>query len=117
MGSLSIWHWVVTLLLFASPILGIIRGGRIALSFMLSCRPLSPSMALSISSLRKITRRMGRPPLNVKPTVVRLPVEALERIEAVVGKNRMAEFIREAVERELNIDGPSIVRDGICSRS
>lgn len=45
--------------------------------------------------------RMGRPPLNVKPTVVRLSAEALERIEALVGKNRMAEFIREAVEREL----------------
>jgi predicted DNA-binding protein len=45
--------------------------------------------------------RMGRPPLNVKPTVVRLSVETLRRIEALVGKNRMAEFIREAVEREL----------------
>lgn len=45
--------------------------------------------------------RMGRPSLNVKATVVRLSVEALERIEALVGKNRMAEFIREAVEREL----------------
>jgi predicted DNA-binding protein len=45
--------------------------------------------------------RMGRPPLNVKPTVVRLPVEQVERIEALVGKNRMAEFIREAIEREL----------------
>jgi predicted DNA-binding protein len=44
---------------------------------------------------------MGRPPLNVKPTVVRLSVETLRRIEALVGKNRMAEFIREAVEREL----------------
>jgi predicted DNA-binding protein len=44
---------------------------------------------------------MGRPPLQVKPTVVRLSVEAIERIEALVGKNKMAEFIREAVEREL----------------
>lgn len=44
---------------------------------------------------------MGRPPMQLKPTVVRLPIEALERIEALVGKNRMAEFIREAVEREL----------------
>lgn len=26
MGSLSIWHWVVVILMFASPILGIIRG-------------------------------------------------------------------------------------------
>lgn len=46
-------------------------------------------------------RGMGRPALNVKPTVVRLPAEAIERIEALVGKNQMAAFIREAVEREL----------------
>lgn len=45
--------------------------------------------------------RMGRPPLNVKPTVVRLSEEALARIEKMVGKNKMAAFIREAVEREL----------------
>lgn len=44
---------------------------------------------------------MGRPPMQLKPTVVRLPIEALDRIEALVGKNRMAAFIREAVEREL----------------
>jgi Arc/MetJ-type ribon-helix-helix transcriptional regulator len=44
---------------------------------------------------------VGRPPLNLKPTVVRLSKETLKRIEALVGKNRMAEFIREAVEREL----------------
>jgi hypothetical protein len=45
--------------------------------------------------------RMGRPPLNIKATVVRLSKEALERIEALVGKQKMAEFIRDAVEREL----------------
>lgn len=44
---------------------------------------------------------MGRPPLRVRPTVVRLSEEALARIKAVVGKHKMAEFIREAVEREL----------------
>jgi predicted DNA-binding protein len=44
---------------------------------------------------------MGRPALNLKPTVVRLSEETLKRIEALVGKNRMAQFIREAVEREL----------------
>lgn len=44
---------------------------------------------------------MGRPPMNVKETKVRLPLETRERIEALVGPNRMAEFIREAVEREL----------------
>jgi Arc/MetJ-type ribon-helix-helix transcriptional regulator len=46
-------------------------------------------------------RRRGRPPLNLKPTVVRLSKDTIKRIEALVGKRRMAEFIREAVEREL----------------
>ncbi len=45
--------------------------------------------------------RMGRPPLHVKETKVRLTADARARIEALVGPNRMAEFIREAVEREL----------------
>ena len=47
------------------------------------------------------SQRMGRPPLNVKPTLVRLPADVPERIDALVGKNRRAEFIREAVETEL----------------
>jgi len=46
-------------------------------------------------------RRMGRPPLNVKETKVRLTAAQRQRIEALVGPNRMAEFIREAIEREL----------------
>lgn len=45
--------------------------------------------------------QMGRPPLNVKPTVVRLTQEALDRIERVAGPNKRSEFIREAVENEL----------------
>lgn len=45
--------------------------------------------------------RMGRPPLGVKPTTVRLPLEVFDRIEAVAGKNQTAAFIREAVDREL----------------
>ncbi len=44
---------------------------------------------------------MGRPPLNVKLTGVRLTDDAKRRIEALVGPNRMAVFIREAVENEL----------------
>jgi hypothetical protein len=48
-----------------------------------------------------IQKRMGRPPLNVKETKVRLPLETRDRIEALVGANRMAAFIREAVENEL----------------
>jgi metal-responsive CopG/Arc/MetJ family transcriptional regulator len=45
---------------------------------------------------------MGRPKQNVKPMPVRLPQGVPERIDAVVGKNRRAEFIRDAVERELS---------------
>lgn len=47
------------------------------------------------------TSRMGRPPLNVKETKVRLTDDQRARIEALVGPNRMAVFIREAVEHEL----------------
>lgn len=46
-------------------------------------------------------RRMGRPPMNLKPTLVRLPLDVVERIDAIAGPNRRAEFIREAVEAEL----------------
>lgn len=45
--------------------------------------------------------RMGRPPLGVKPTTIRLPVEIIDRIEAVAGKHKLASFIREAVDHEL----------------
>lgn len=45
---------------------------------------------------------MGRPPLGVKPTQVRLTIELRQRIEALVGPSRMAVFIREAVEAELS---------------
>lgn len=46
---------------------------------------------------------MGRPPMQVKATVVRLPEEVRERIRALVSDNGMAQFIREAVERELKL--------------
>lgn len=45
--------------------------------------------------------RMGRPPLHVKETKVRLSEDARQRIEALVGSSKMATFIREAVENEL----------------
>lgn len=48
-----------------------------------------------------IPRRMGRPPMHLKPTLVRLPEDVAERIDAIAGPNRRAEFIRDAVEREL----------------
>lgn len=44
---------------------------------------------------------MGRPPMQVKPVIVRLTIDALEKIDAIAGPNRRAEFIREAVGREL----------------
>ena len=48
---------------------------------------------------------MGRPPLKpelkLQATVIRLPKTTYERIKALVGEKKMAEFIREAVEREL----------------
>lgn len=44
---------------------------------------------------------MGRPPLGIKPTQVRLSEETRERIRELVGEQGMAQFIREAVEREL----------------
>ncbi|MHC2481298.1 YlcI/YnfO family protein [Rhizobium leguminosarum] len=45
--------------------------------------------------------RMGRPTLNVKPVLVRLPEGTPERIDALVGPKKRAEFIRNAVEKEL----------------
>lgn len=45
--------------------------------------------------------RMGRPPLNVKPTQVRIDVADGERIDALRGPGRRAEFIREAVKEKL----------------
>jgi len=44
---------------------------------------------------------MGRPSLNVKETKVRLSEDARRRIAALVGENRMAAFIRDAVEEKL----------------
>ncbi|RFB95565.1 hypothetical protein B5K11_11685 [Rhizobium leguminosarum bv. trifolii] len=49
---------------------------------------------------------MGRKPLSktskTKYTAVRLTEEVRKRIEALVGPNRMALFIREAIEGELD---------------
>ncbi|WP_426387506.1 hypothetical protein [Sphingobium sp. R-21] len=44
---------------------------------------------------------MGRPPLGMKPTTIRLSTDMIHRIEALVGNRRLALFIREAVENEL----------------
>lgn len=45
---------------------------------------------------------MGRPPLGMKPTTIRLSAETISRIDTLVGSRRLALFIREAVENELN---------------
>ena len=44
---------------------------------------------------------MGRPTMGLKATQVRLPPELMERIDALCGPGRRADFIREAVEAEL----------------
>lgn len=49
--------------------------------------------------------RMGRPPLGNKATQVRLPQSVMDRIDAMMGANRRAQFIREAVEAELKRRG------------
>jgi metal-responsive CopG/Arc/MetJ family transcriptional regulator len=56
-------------------------------------------------------KRMGRPPMNVKPILIRLPDDVPDRIDAIVGKNRRAEFIREAVETELKRREKSVKAD------
>jgi Arc/MetJ-type ribon-helix-helix transcriptional regulator len=44
---------------------------------------------------------MGRPPLRVKKTTVRLPEGVAERIDALVGAQRRAKFLREAAQEKL----------------
>lgn len=39
--------------------------------------------------------------MNVKPMLVRLPEGTAERIDELAGPNKRAEFIREAIEREI----------------
>lgn len=56
--------------------------------------------------------RMGRPPLNVKETKIRLSPDARERIVALVGPHRMAEFIREAVDAEIKRREKSLKTQG-----
>ena len=44
---------------------------------------------------------MGRPPLHVRKTTIRLPEDVFDRIRSLVGERRMAEFIRDAVVAEV----------------
>ena len=50
----------------------------------------------------KARSAVGRPSLNVEETKVRLTAGVKDRIIALVGKQRMAAFIREAVEEALS---------------
>jgi hypothetical protein len=45
--------------------------------------------------------RMGRPSLGVRATKVRLTDDQLRRIDQLVGARRMAAWIRDAIDREL----------------
>jgi hypothetical protein len=49
-------------------------------------------------------RRMGRPALNLEETKVRLNAGMKDRVIALVGEQRMASYIREAVEERLRRD-------------
>lgn len=55
-----------------------------------------PAIAGSVRSAA-----MGRPPLHMTPTQVRLPKVVRDRITDLVGSKGMAAFIREAVEEKL----------------
>lgn len=46
--------------------------------------------------------RMGRPPLHVRETKVRITDDQKSRIEALAGKSRMAAWIRDAIDVELD---------------
>ena len=58
-------------------------------------------MVLEIGRVPDTHDAMGRPPLGMKPTTIRLPTETIQRIEALVGNRRLALFIREAIDHEL----------------
>lgn len=49
---------------------------------------------------------MGRPPLGVRATTIRLSVAVLARIEVLIGPNRLAKFVRDAVNEKLDRDEP-----------
>lgn len=66
---------------------------------MLFMRPALTDIPMPFSA-----RRMGRPPLGLKLISVRLPPSVVERIDALQGQHRRAQFIREAVEEKLQRD-------------
>lgn len=60
--------------------------------------------ALTQKTIADSPSRMGRPSLGVVSTTARLPKALLERIDALLGPNKRAEFIREAVDEKLARD-------------
>lgn len=62
-------------------------------------------LALADNQISHSHRTMGRPPIRVKATLVRLSPDVLARIDALVGPNKRAAFLREAAERELERRG------------
>jgi hypothetical protein len=57
---------------------------------------------LSINDINYYFRLMGRPRINEDHTPARLPAGTLDRIEAVLReREKRADFIRTAIEREL----------------
>jgi hypothetical protein len=66
---------------------------------------------LSINDINYYFRLMGRPRINEDHTPARLPAGTLDRIEAVLReREKRADFIRVAIERELKR------REGIGAR-
>lgn len=49
---------------------------------------------------------MGRPPLKVKPTAVRLSPEVMAKIDDLEGPGRRAQFIRAAVDEAIRRRDP-----------
>ena len=57
---------------------------------------------MSINDINYYFRPMGRPRINEDHTPARLPAGTLDRIEAVLReREKRADFIRTAIEREL----------------
>ena len=56
---------------------------------------------MTLQDMNDTPSRMGRPPLNVKETKVRLTDEQRARIEKLVGTYGMSKVFREAIDREL----------------
>lgn len=54
------------------------------------------------------SKRMGRPPLNVVATLVRLQEGVAEKIDVLVGSRKRAKFIRDAVDEKLKRDSKKL---------